>query len=89
MSAPINTGGPAFPGTQYVSGVSPSGHSAGMCLRDYFAAHSNITYGDAIEWLDCYGGEVVGPWKPDEIIETLVRLRFEYADAMLRARNGS
>lgn len=29
---------PAFPGTQYARGVSPSGHNAGMTLRDYFAA---------------------------------------------------
>ena len=28
----------AFPGTQYATGISPSGHSAGMTLRDYFAA---------------------------------------------------
>ena len=33
-------GGPAFPGTQYASGVSPSGHSQGMHMRDYFAAHA-------------------------------------------------
>lgn len=31
-------GGPAFPTTQYVSGISPTGHSGGMTLRDYFAA---------------------------------------------------
>ena len=30
--------GPAFPSTQYVSGISPTGHSVGMTLRDYFAA---------------------------------------------------
>lgn len=30
--------GPAFPGTQYAGGISPSGHSEGMTLRDYFAA---------------------------------------------------
>ena len=28
----------AFPSTQYVSGISPTGHSVGMTLRDYFAA---------------------------------------------------
>jgi hypothetical protein len=31
-------GGPAFPTTQYVGGISPTGHSGGMTLRDYFAA---------------------------------------------------
>jgi hypothetical protein len=58
----------------------------GMTLRDYFAAHAPITYQDAVEWLDCYGGEVVGPWNPGTIMETLVDLRNEYADAMLAAR---
>jgi hypothetical protein len=33
-----DTGGPAFPTTQYVNGISPSGHNVGMTLRDYFAA---------------------------------------------------
>lgn len=32
------TGGPAFPGTQYAVGISPTGHATGMTLRDYFAA---------------------------------------------------
>jgi hypothetical protein len=32
------TGGAAFPSTQYVNGLSPTGHSQGMTLRDYFAA---------------------------------------------------
>ena len=31
-------GGPAFPTTQYVSGISPTGHSVGISMRDYFAA---------------------------------------------------
>ena len=34
----IKDGGSAFPSTQYVSGISPTGHSVGMTLRDYFAA---------------------------------------------------
>ena len=34
----IKDGGSAFPSTQYVSGISPTGHSGGMTLRDYFAA---------------------------------------------------
>jgi len=32
------TGGPAFPTTQYANGISPTGHTEGMTLRDYFAA---------------------------------------------------
>jgi hypothetical protein len=34
----IKDGGPAFPTTQYVSGISPTGHSVGISMRDYFAA---------------------------------------------------
>ena len=34
----VKDGGPAFPTTQYVGGISPTGHSGGMTLRDYFAA---------------------------------------------------
>ena len=51
-------GGSAFPSTQYVSGISPTGHSVGMTLRDYFAAKAmqgmmanswNSNYGDWAE----------------------------------------
>jgi hypothetical protein len=38
MNEQIKDGGSAFPSTQYVSGISPTGHSVGMTLRDYFAA---------------------------------------------------
>ncbi len=65
----------AFPGKVQYAG--------GMSLRDYFAAHAPITYQDAYEWLECYGGECVGPWPSKSVMETLVRLRFEYADAMI------
>jgi hypothetical protein len=53
-------GGPAFPSTQYVSGISPTGHSVGMTLRDYFAAKAmqglsaceehDMTHEDAAVW---------------------------------------
>jgi len=33
-----DTGGSAFPTTQYVNGIRPNGHDVGMTLRDYFAA---------------------------------------------------
>lgn len=33
-----DTGGTAFPTTQYANGISPTGHAHGMTLRDYFAA---------------------------------------------------
>jgi hypothetical protein len=64
----------AFPTTQYANGVSPSGHTHGMTLRDYFAAKamqgllSDEAYGEeqdrTAEW--CYA----------------------MADAMLKARDG-
>ena len=60
--------------------------TGGMTLRDYFAAHAPITYQDAVDWLDCFGGEVTGPWPSGRIIDVLSDLRMEYADAMLRAR---
>lgn len=38
MSAPINTGGPAFPTENARQTGSNSWHEEGMTLRDYFAA---------------------------------------------------
>lgn len=85
-----NTGGPAFSRPAVFTEVLglASVEQDGMTLRDYFAAHAPITWQDAIEWLDTYGGEVVGPWHPERIMDTLVMLRNEYADAMLKAREA-
>jgi len=83
------TGGPAFPAMEvrtHDTGDIVHNASQGISVRDYFAAHAPITWQDAIEWLDTYGGEVVGPWHPERIMDTLVMLRSEYADAMLKAR---
>jgi hypothetical protein len=82
----IETGGPAFP---LVAEAHEHVISTGMTLRDYFAAKAPITWQDAIEYLDTYGGEVVGPWPPGQIMETLVLLQIEYADFMLKAGNQS
>ena len=38
----------AFPSTQYLTGISPSGHSEGMSLRDYLAAKAITT----VNWYD-------------------------------------
>ena len=81
MSNKTNTGGPAFP-TLPEHGFNYG--MPGMTLRDYFAAHAPITYQDAIEHLDCHGGEIVGPWPPSLIMITLVTLRTNYANAMLK-----
>ena len=65
-------GGPAFPTTQYVGGISPTGHSGGMTLRDYFAAK-------ALE------GFLIAPdlgWDYSEV----ARASYKMADEMLKAR---
>jgi hypothetical protein len=86
------TGGPAFPsGLIDPSTPEDAVHPihVGMTLRDHFAAHAPITLDDAVQFLDTYGGEVVGPWPPEKVLQTLADLRVEYADAMLKARGGA
>ena len=74
----------AFPSTQYANGVSPTGHSEGMTLRDYFAAKAmNGMLETAIDWF---------PTGRDadesslEIFKDLARDSYAIADAMLKAR---
>ena len=83
------TGGPAFPSGM----IDPSTPEdavlpihVGMTLLDYFAAHAPITLDDAVQFLDTYGGEVTGPWPPQEVLRTLADLRVEYAKAIMKAR---
>jgi len=88
-----NTGGPAFPCDPFAASEPKNVAEAkrlaeGMTLRDYFAAHAPITLTDAVEFLDTYGGEVTGPWPPQEVLRTLADLRVEYANAMLKAREA-
>ena len=74
MSDAINNE-PAFPGTQYARGISPSGHNAGMTLRDYFAAKAMqgyLTHEQAANSPE----DVVAGWA------------YSMADAMLRARGN-
>jgi hypothetical protein len=71
MSA--DTGGPAFPGTQYANGIQPSGFSEGMTLRDYFAAkvmQGICASGPTHEWSN----------------SRLAAEAYDLADAMLKAR---
>jgi hypothetical protein len=63
----------AFPSTQYCNGVSPSGHSEGMTLRDYFAAKA-------------MQGLLVDPERVDDSRQECARLSYAMADAMLKAR---
>lgn len=75
MSAPINTGGPAFP-----SGLE-SGHMAplhnGMNLRDYFAAK-------AMQGLQANPTDEV----MNTGLDAIAQYAYEQADAMLKAREA-
>ena len=66
MSAPINTGGPAFP-VMYCS--------EGMTLRDYFAGQA------LVGMLQNYTTQKFGMGE-----ETCARGAYEFADAMIAAR---
>ena len=66
MSAPINTGGPAFP-VMYCS--------EGMTLRDYFAGQA------LVGMLQNYTTQKFGVGE-----ETCARGAYEFADAMIAAR---
>ncbi len=75
MSAQDN-GGPAFPVdeiSQYDNSVCAQ--HFGVTVRDYFAAHAPEPPND-FAWKD---GET-------DVVQRLVRWRFAYADAMLKAR---
>ena len=59
-----------------------------MSKRDYFAAHAPITISDVMDWLNIYGGEVVGPWTTSHVMQTMAELRYAYADAMINERDS-
>lgn len=61
---------PAFPTTQYTNGISPTGHSNGMSLRDYFAIHA--TEADISQYLHS--------------CDTREEARYAFADVLLIAR---
>lgn len=68
-------GGPAFPTTQYLNGISPTSHSVGMTLRDYFAAkamQANLYHGNNLQ---------NGDWRVNIALDS-----YMMADAMMRAR---
>ena len=80
MTTPNNTGGPAFPCSDILErdskgsfqGVEIS--SAGMSLRDYFAAKAMLGIHERVD----SGG-----------FARVAKLAYELADAMLEARNKS
>lgn len=75
------TGGSAFPGTQYANGIQPTGFSQGMTLRDYFAAKvmqgllANPKLADSIKQ---HGGAYSG-WIEESA--------YGWADGLLKARS--
>jgi hypothetical protein len=72
-----NTGGPAFPGVEYKQpggvGVSVMTIVGGMTLRDYFAAKAMQS--------------ICNVW-PRITPESTAKTAYEFADAMLKAREA-
>lgn len=64
----------------------PDGLIAGMSLRDYIAAHCPISHGDAFHLIS--EQTEVGTVDCNRIMEEFCRMRYEYADAMLKARQA-
>lgn len=84
MTTKTNDGGPAFP-VQDRTNEFGFAMQPGMSLRDYFAAHAPVTFDQVVQTYCNYPNMA----HPDErktirFIEAL--LRYEYADAMLAAR---
>lgn len=69
------TGGPAYPTNQYANGISPSGHSQGMTLRDHFAGLAMQALLTEIE-----------PGKEQQIL-LVPQLAYSLSDEMLKARD--
>lgn len=94
-----NNGGSAFPfeaeaGPNPVStvhGVIPAGErlfSPGMTMRQYYAANSGISLEDANVSLQLRNKMGVEEFAPAVLIPEMVRLRLEYADAMVAAESA-
>ncbi len=79
MSAPIDTGGPAFPDNSL---EYPSDQRGGMSLRDYFAAHALSGWAAGRNNGDAFNS-------PDSSKADFVAAScYLYADAMIVARMG-
>jgi hypothetical protein len=91
----VSDGGPAFPTeqTKYMFTGDDVGKmemvegtkvlSGGMSLRDYFAAHCPVTYSEFLH--GCSGAQTA---TAKESLDAYSRLRLEYADSMLKARQS-
>jgi hypothetical protein len=89
-------GGPAFPRIDVIEDFGNGFHgvqgTAGMTLRDYFASHAPFTLDD-VPHHRSHKATRLGPLYSDPIplaerLATLAKLRMEYADAMLAARES-
>ena len=69
----------AFPSAQYTTGISPSGHSTGMDLRDYFAAK-------AMQELIIILASDQTVDHPDDRRDRVSMLAYKQADSMLQER---
>lgn len=104
MSAPINTGGQAFPsGKVVISSAHAEPANPGMTLRDYFAAHAP----EMPEWFQCkppepnpFGSKLKGEltieqrheyeaWHARYWQHAFLAWRWHYADMMVRGREAS
>ena len=87
MSDAINNGEPAFPCDSIVERNQKGGFvgvevsSSGMTVREYFAAHAPITLAEAGEKYRLNNGNgTIG-----DVMDYLAKLRWAYADSMLKA----
>ena len=91
----MNDGGPAFPSKvkKIISNPLEPGEevyfedSFGMTLCDYFAASEPTSFIEFIQVLArITPGETM--FSPEQLMELYAKFKFEYADAMLKAREG-
>jgi hypothetical protein len=73
----------AFP-----KGQSDYAENHGMTMRQYYAAHSGITLDDANVSLQLRNTMGVEVFAPAVLIPEMIRLRLEYADAMIAAESA-
>ncbi len=79
-----NTGGPAFPGFDYIDQHGKK-NPEGMTLRDYFAAKSLQGLISATTKMTCADGQFI----VDVMDEThMTKIAYSHADAMLKAREA-
>jgi hypothetical protein len=74
----------AFPSNVKDSG-KPHDYFHGMDLRDYFATHAPIDFTD----LDCIFGSHWDEFSGKELMTKLAIARYDFADAMMKAREKS